>query len=96
MDKHTALTIVIIYMILLLPPMIQTQKLSKKYIDENDLLKVMSYKKRKLIKIHPKFIDSHSSRYLFIHFFSLKEHYLLIYLMNRFIVSFKILLCYPF
>ena len=35
MSKHTALTIAVIYMILLLPPMIQTQKLSKKYIDEN-------------------------------------------------------------
>ena len=35
MSKHTAITIVVIYMILLLPPMIQTQGLSKKYIDES-------------------------------------------------------------
>ena len=34
MDKNITLTIVVIYMILLLPPMIQTQKLSKKFIDE--------------------------------------------------------------
>ena len=35
MDKHTAITIVVIYMILLLPPMIQTQRLSNRFINKN-------------------------------------------------------------
>ena len=35
MSKHTAITIVVTYMILLLPPMIQTQRLSKRFIHEN-------------------------------------------------------------
>ena len=35
MDKNITLTIVVIYMILLLPPMIQTQRLSNRFINKN-------------------------------------------------------------